>query len=208
METITATQPGPIQVDLRTNSGDIIVIASKEITTTRVEIEGDANISTRDNGARLHVTANSIVVSGGGNVVIGGRRYGSGTYVAGDCYTSDPVTITAHVPTGSSVSASTQSGEISTEGALANVEAGSQSGRINVALADTADVRSQSGSVTIRSLAGDGRASSMSGDVTVHATTSCHVKVETMSGDVTVTSSPGARPQISARSMSGRTTIR
>lgn len=102
------------------------------------------------------------------------------------------------------VRAKTQSADVTCGGRLGHLEASTQSGDVTAELVGPVSVSTMSGDVAVGGALGAVTASTMSGDVRIHALQDVSVNASTMSGDVRVTASPGTRPQVSGRSMSGR----
>jgi hypothetical protein len=125
-----------------------------------------------------------IVVAGGGSVMINGRVInagGGGTTIING---GSPITVTARVPEGGSVSASSISGDVETRGRLADVDASSTSGDVMIETTASARVQTVSGDVTIDHLTGTADLASTSGDVTVYGDSSARARARTVSGDV------------------------
>jgi hypothetical protein len=170
----------------------------------------------------VHGSVTGMVIDGdmtmvGGNVYVNGRRItpgqGSTTIITG----SSPIEITAVVPEGSSltartqsadvtadgtytaVSASTQSGTVRAPGQIERFTAGTQSGDINVENSPHIIAKTQSGDIRL------GRtdvveASTMSGDVTIRDFGGT-AQLNSMSGDIRVHATAGG--DITAKTMSG-----
>ncbi|MDQ0904149.1 hypothetical protein QFZ22_000134 [Streptomyces canus] len=170
----------------------------------------------------VHGSVTGMVIDGdmtmvGGNVYVNGRRItpgqGSTTIITG----SSPIEITAVVPEGSSltartqsadvtadgtytaVSASTQSGTVRAPGQTERFTAGTQSGDINVENSPNIIAKTQSGDIRL------GRtdvveASTMSGDVTIRDFGGT-AQLNSMSGDIRVHATAGG--DITAKTMSG-----
>jgi hypothetical protein len=170
----------------------------------------------------VHGSVTGMVIDGdmtmvGGNVYVNGRRItpgqGSTTIITG----SSPIEITAVVPEGSSltartqsadvtadgtytaVSASTQSGTVRAPGQTEQFTAGTQSGDINVENSPHITAKTQSGDIRL------GRtdvveASTMSGDVTIRDFGGT-AQLNSMSGDIRVHATAGG--DITAKTMSG-----
>lgn len=102
------------------------------------------------------------------------------------------------------VSTQTQSADLFCDGPFGQLQASSQSGDVTAEDTGPVSASTMSGDVNLNGARGTVTASAMSGDVRVHALESVMVNASTMSGDVRVTAAPGARPQVSGRSMSGR----
>jgi DUF4097 and DUF4098 domain-containing protein YvlB len=131
-------------------------------------------------------------------VTIAGGRVVSGTATVIEA--GSPVTVTAYVPAGSSVSASSQSGDIETSGPLAQVAVSAQSGDAHLDDVRNANVNTQSGDIEIANLTGTALLNSMSGDITVHGGPGARATARTMSGDVRGTGGLS----LDGSSMSGR----
>ncbi|MEW1551301.1 DUF4097 family beta strand repeat-containing protein [Streptomyces tsukubensis] len=251
---ITADHTGPLTIDasLLGHGGRITVRAEADcvralVTISTAEEEGAAADLVR--AARLHQSADrlSITANGedspitrshhtitvikrsgavygitaSGDVWVNGARVTAGAVAAGG---AAPIEITAVVPPGSKVIASTQSAGIATTGPLAEVWARTQSGDLRVDEAEevtastqsgdadlgrtgTADVRTMSGDIRIRNTGENTRLKTMSGDIRVQAASAGDINARTMSGDIDITASPAALAaglNIEARSMSGR----
>ncbi len=152
----------------------------------------------------------------------------SGTHFAG---TDDRVveirpdrpsrSIAVRCPTGTDVMVGTTSGAIELRGRLGSVSVTSASGRIGVAAAAEADLRTGSGKIEIDECAGHCRASTKNGAILVGATNAADiatvsgtvriglvagtVDVRTVSGKVVLFSNGGG--PIGARTLSGSVTI-
>jgi hypothetical protein len=177
----------------------------------------DGNVIRCGRGANVvQVGGSSIVVTGSGGIVIGGNSYGgiqvnrsgggvTSSVTIGSCQNAE---IVARVPAGSSVITDGSNVDLETFGAIASVRAATKSGDIEIGHATRVDAKSMSGDVKVSNLGGECRAESMSGDIDIHAVTSCQIKASTMSGNVAVTREPGVELDVDAKSMSGRTRIR
>jgi DUF4097 and DUF4098 domain-containing protein YvlB len=111
-----------------------------------------------------------------------------------------PVTVTAYVPAGSSVTASSQSGDLETSGRLAQVAYAAQFGDAHLDEVHQVNVSTQSGDIEIANLTGTALLNSMSGDITVHGGPGASATARTMSGDVRATGGLS----LDGSSMSGR----
>lgn len=159
---------------------------------------------------------NGVVVNGRGGVFIGGSNHGvvssgnmsvvqSGgrTWINGVEVTNDgtkgsgkppaPITITAHLPAGSSVHLRTISGDIDQTGMAASAHADSTSGRIRIDAAATVEAESVSGRIEV------GRAASV-----IARSTSGRISIGTV-GAVTASTVSG---RIEIRDTSGRAVLR
>ncbi len=143
------------------------------------------------------ITGGSGIVVGNGTTMINGRVVsGGGTFISG----GSPVTVTAHLPHGSSVRAKSQSGDIRLDGVYHEIDASSQSGDVEIDTAKVVRARTQSGDIEVQALTGSGALDSMSGDIEVRGPAQASASARTMSGDVR--SSGGI--QVAGSSMSGR----
>lgn len=141
-----------------------------------------------------------VVATGGGVVMVGGRIVSGGqnvTVIEG----GSPITIVARVPAGSSVSGSSECGNLETRGGpLAQVSFSSQCGDVEVSEAQSVNLNSMSGDVRVDRLTGSGMIKSMSGNCDVYGPDNSSAIASTMSGDVTY----GGGIRVDASTMSGR----
>lgn len=229
MTTLTTTQPGPITLDIQLSCGTITVTAEHrqhaEITATGVN---DIGATETPGTLRLRPTSRSVI--GGGSVICAGHgnnitigNLHGGVFISGNNYGSivtgtrggfgntvvsgERVEIRAVLPEGSSLVVNGASVDVETSGTLDAVRISTKTGDIDVDAAEVLDVSTYSGDVTVRRLAGSGRAQSKSGDVTIHAVADGTIHASTASGDVRVTREPGVTLDVQARSVSGITRI-
>jgi hypothetical protein len=174
------------------------------VTVARTGRGGFSSISVgRNYGVVVGSVVGGMVMSGGRMVVGDGVTVVNGRVVSGNATVIEPgspVTVTAFVPAGSSISASSQSGDIETSGRLAQVAYAAQSGDANLDEVHNANVSTQSGDIEIATLTGTGLLNSMSGDITVHGGPGASATARTMSGDIRGTGGLS----LDASSMSGR----
>lgn len=136
----------------------------------------------RSSFSSVNVSSGSIVI-GGGTVMVNGRLVSGGqgaTVIAG----GNPITVVARVPVGSTVTATSVSGDVETVGELAEVDASSTSGDISVDAVRVVNARTVSGDVRVGDLGGTADLSSTSGDITVHGGPFARARARTVSGDV------------------------
>ncbi len=166
-----------IRVDHAGSGGTTVIQSGRgmSIIQTAGVVRGNMTGLVIGSGGSIHV--------GGSHVIVGGSE----------------VVVTVRVPEGSSLKASTQSGDVDTTGRLERVEASTQSGDITVGRVSDVSAKTMSGDVEVAHLL-DGMAElkSMSGDIRVHGTGSA--RASTMSGDVR--GSGGVR--LDGKAMSGR----
>jgi hypothetical protein len=202
------------------SSADIVTTARLYAGGNRISIEvdesvGGATVVSAGHGrySSISVGRNYGVVTGS---VVGGMVMGAGRMVVGDGGTivngqvvsghatvieaGSPITITAYVPAGSSINASSQAGDIETSGRLAQVAYSAQSGDANLDEVHNATVNTQSGDIEIANLTGTALLNSMSGAITVHGGPDANATARTMSGDVRATGGL----TLDGSSMSGR----
>jgi hypothetical protein len=185
-------------------SADIVKTARLHASGNQISIEvdesaggvtvvqtGRGGFSSISVGRNYGVVAGSVVggmVMSGGRMVVGnGVTIVNGRVVSGNATVIEagsPVTVTAYVPAGSSISASSQSGDVETSGRLAQVAFSAQSGDAHLDEVHNANVNTQSGDIEIADLTGTGLLNSMSGDINVHGGPSASATARTMSGDV------------------------
>jgi hypothetical protein len=125
-----------------------------------------------------------IIVAGSGTIMVNGRVINAGGSGATVISGGSPITVTAHVPEGSSVSASSISGDVETRGRLSDVTANSTSGDVTIETATRVRARTVSGDITIDELTDTADLDSTSGDVTVHGGPTARAQARTVSGDV------------------------
>jgi hypothetical protein len=173
-------------------AGDRISIEVDEsagrVTIVQTRRGGVSSVSVgRNYGMVVGSVAGGMVVSGG-RMVVGDRvTIVDGRVVSGNAAvieTGSPVTVTAHLPARSSVSARSQSGDVETSGRLAQVVFSAQSGDADLDEVHTANVNTQSGDIEIANLTGTVLLNSMSGDITVHGGPGASATARTMSGDI------------------------
>jgi hypothetical protein len=137
------------------------------------------------------VVGNMRIVSGGGNVFVGG---------------SDGVQVTLRVPPGSSLDADVGSADIAATGVLVSAGASAKSGDIRLdQVAGQADLRTGSGDITVAGVATI-TARTGSGDITVDDV-STSAELRTGSGDIRVSSTSQSCP-VRAKTGSGDVTSR
>lgn len=226
---IQAEQPGPAHIDVDLTSVDLTVVVEDGRDRAELTLHTDddtgpsadavqrAALDTSGQRITTRLTGNSTSVVIGGNVAGGGVVVSSGDIVVGhrvvmvngqiisDSGATVPmpsrITAVAHVPAGSSVTARSMSGDVTTQGRLYQARVRTASGDVRLDLVGDAEVRSMSGNIRVQ-LHQDGvaRLRSMSGDVTVTGDRTSHAKAKTMSGDVRGVGGV----QLEGRSMSGR----
>ncbi|WP_062214651.1 DUF4097 family beta strand repeat-containing protein [Streptomyces sp. NBRC 109706] len=138
-----------------------------------------------------------------------------------------PITIDVTVPENSSVTARTNSADITIAGTITDATAATQSGHIhieraantsakthlgNITLGHTqiADANTRSGDINILNASGHIWATTESGDIAAHATAECGITADTRSGDITITATApaiAARLSVRTRTKSGRVRI-
>jgi hypothetical protein len=154
-------------------SGDQISIEVDEsaggVTVVQTGHGGVSSISVgRNYGMVAGHVVGGMVMSGGRMVVGNGVTIVGGRVVSGHAAVIEagsPVTVTAYLPAGSSVSARSQSGDVETSGRLAQVAYSAQSGEARLDEVHTATVNTQSGDIEIANLTGTALLNSMSGDI-------------------------------------------
>ncbi len=211
------------RIEAMANSFRVVVPAPPGGVVGRQTVYGNNNI----------VVGNVIgnVVSVGdvyGGIFIGGRGVAVGGHSV-VAHSGGLVRITATVPSESHVNAKTvaapmtaqadvdtafaevvfssKSGDLTVVGAR-RVNAHSISGDITADGAQWMHANSTSGDIRAESLMGNLDARSVSGDIRVHAKTSCQVFASSVSGDVTVTKDSDTNVSVEASSVSGRVRTR
>ncbi|CNE52480.1 Uncharacterised protein [Mycobacterium tuberculosis] len=242
---LTAPRPGPVALSVDLPAGDIRVITDPSRTLAEVTVtahgddvavhdavrdavlrwhEGTGNLTVRVNppaGGTGTVIGNHAVISGivnvGGRVTVNGVEItGCGAMVVGG-----HVRITALVPEGTSVTASTRSASLECAGEFAEVDFTSTSGDLTAGGVGALRVKTTSGDVSAAVVDGAAAAASVSGDIylgrtddVTASTTSGDVtvndfagraEVASVSGDVRVRAAEGGA--ITARSVSGNVTV-
>jgi hypothetical protein len=214
--TVRAEQPGPIVLDVDTQSTTLNVTVDPnrsyaELTLRTLDGTGPSADAVNDaaawaNGDQI---ACKVRYSGGGGVFIAGNNYsnvviGSGTVMVNGRVVSgggaSPIEMAARVPAGSSVRFGSQSGDLEASGPLRAVKADTQSGDISVGAVGEMQASTQSGDVSVGQLAGYAELKTMSGDVAVHGLPGSTCRAATMSGDVRGSGSV----RLDGSSMSGR----
>lgn len=151
-----------------------------------------------------NVVGGGVVVSSG-DIVVGHRVVMvDGQIVSGSGATApmpSRITAVAHVPHGSSVTAQSMSGDVTTQGRLTQARVRTASGDVRLDLISDAEVRSMTGNIRVQlTPSGVARLRSMAGDITVTGDRTARAEAETMSGDVRGVGGV----QLEGRSMSGR----
>jgi hypothetical protein len=202
------------------SSADIVKTARLQARENQISIEVDENAggvtvvqtgrgrySSISVGRNYGMVAGSVVggmvMSGGRMVVVDNLTVVDGRVVSGNATVIEagsPVSVTAYVPAGSSISASAQAGDVETSGRLAQVAYSAQSGDAHLDEVGNVNVSTQSGDITIANLTGTALLNSMSGDITVHGRPGANATARTMSGDVRGTGGLN----LDGSSMSGR----
>lgn len=154
----------------------------------------------------------------GGQVIIGGRDVTAAVSAAAP----EPVRVTVTLPAGSAVVAQLGAGLLTVCGGLAHGDITATSADVDAGTVNDVRVRTVSGDIAVGGVAGSAQlvtvsgeisvaiaagpvtAQTTSGDITVHATQPVTVDATSVSGDITVTARPGIRPDVRARSVSGR----
>ena len=200
----TLSVTGPVDLDIRTGSGDIAVRAG---TDGSVHVTGRIKVS----GARLPISenpqervdrirANPPVTQTGNTVHIG---------ATGDnpLYQNVSISYEVVVPANAKIQARSGSGDIGIALNAAGVEARTGSGDINV-LGASGGFMAQTGSGDVHAgrIAGAMKASTGSGDIDAAQTTPGPVQMETGSGDVTLKLAEDAGFTVSVRTGSGSIT--
>ena len=175
-------------------------------------------------GRRVSIISGTVtgsIVMTGGRVLAGGVDV---TAAAGPA--AEPVQLAVRLPAGSSLTARTGAGQVTTRGELARVDitttaadvdidvagtigARTISGDIRAAtLGATARLHSTSGDIRVDAAAGPVTAETVSGDITCCVTGTVTVDASSVSGDIDITATRGVRPGVRARSVSGRVRTR
>lgn len=225
----TATQPGPVTVDLALAAGIIRVHVDNnthaQITICTTDADGPSadavnNTHIHEQNGRIiaHVPGTrgvGVINSGGGIFVAGDSMsviqtgYGNAVYVNGVLVQGGgavvvggaPIVLDAYLPVGSSLIASTTSADVETSGALDRARVETVSGDIRIGAVASPGLRTTSGGIEIDALSGDADVQTVSGDIRINATVPCYVRASSVSGDVRTS---GARIDLDARSVSGR----
>ncbi|GAA2517910.1 DUF4097 family beta strand repeat-containing protein [Pilimelia columellifera] len=161
---------------------------------------------THVNGGSISVIQNLGIVTGSVTGVVidrfGNVQAGGGTAIVGAVA---PIVVEVTVPPGSGLVAAGQSCDVIAVGQLHTAWVNTMSGNVHLDAVFAPEVKSMSGDIRVGHLTGDGRFSTMSGDIHVNAAAPVNVRASSMSGDVTVT---GPAATVHARSMSGRVRTR
>ncbi|TDB76060.1 hypothetical protein E1264_39040 [Actinomadura sp. KC216] len=211
---------GNLTVRVNAPAGGVTVVGGAQTVVgngaaTVVQSYGGIPAGVRVTGGTV-ISGGGIVNIGGGSVTVNGVEITGGGLVAGGW-----VQITAVVPEGTSVTASTRSASLECAGEFAEVDFTSTSGDLTAgglgalrAKTTSGDVHAAvvDGAASVASVSGDvylGRgddvtASTTSGDVTVNDFAG-RAEVASVSGDVRVRAAEGGA--ITARSVSGNVTV-
>ncbi|GAA3751789.1 hypothetical protein [Micromonospora maritima] len=205
---IKATRSGPITLDLTLVAGLIQVVVA-DGTYAQIELSTDEDsglaadavnkpvIAHRGDCLSIDASIRGGVVQGAvygnvqvnnfGGVRIGGVNYG-GIQVGGGSVVSQnssPITARALLPIGSSLIADATSAPIQVRGPLNRAKVRTTNGRIELDIVRDLDVETISGSIAVVELAGDGRAETVSGSITVERGGPYRLIAETVSGNIT-----------------------
>lgn len=227
--TLTHSTPGPVTFDARSFAADIEVSVTDTshatVTVTTTDFDGPsyeavagARITERPGQLSVRVSdqsetggitivnrGNSVSISAvsvGRNVsIVGGRVFVNGAEVTDTLTRQAPVTVRAELPRGSKIQTSTETGQITTVGPVAQIGARTVSGAVRIEQTEDATVNTTSGGIEIRTAeravtrtvsgatlidrAECANADSVSGAVTIREATGC-VASHTVSGDIAI----------------------
>src|SRR5215207_4015238 len=206
---------GPVSLDLRIPSGEVIVDATLE---GRVELEltaDDEESQALVDAARIDFRGDSLLV----DIPSKGRGFSIGFF-----FGRHGITCRVRCPATSSLEARTKSADVSTRGPLGDVavktasgdiEAGHVSGdlTVNTASGDvrlgfvggTINVNAVSGDVEIGEAAGESRVVTVSGDQHHEAVSVGNVTAQSVSGDIVIAVRRGSRVYLDCNTLSGDT---
>ncbi len=164
-----------------------------------------------NNFGGMHIDGD-VIVTGGGNVTVNGRRLGGSS--SGE--TIAPITVEIRLPDRSAVKSDSVSASLNVTGHAARVDAKSTSGDVVVASAlevcaqttsgdvvaentANAQITTMSGDIDVAGLTNGAGLSTMSGDIKIEARQECSINATSMSGDIRHSGS-----RVNASTMSGR----
>ncbi len=176
-------------------------------------------------GRRVSIISGTVT---GSVCMIGGRILVDGIDVtaAAAGQAAEPARLAVRLPAGSSLTARTTAGQVTTRGELAHADITSTAADVDIDIAETLGARTISGDIRaatidatarlhttsgdIRVDAADGpvTAETVSGDITCCVTGTVTVDASSVSGDIDITATRGVRPGVRARSVSGRVRTR
>ena len=171
-------------------------------------------------GRRVSIISGTVT---GSVCMIGGRILAGGIDVtATSGPTAEPARLAVRLPAGSSLTARAAAGQVTTRGELAHIDITSTAADVGIDLAGTlgartvsGDIRAAtidatarlhttSGDIRVDAAAGPVTAETVSGDITCCVTGTVTVDASSVSGDIDITATRGVRPDVRARSVSGR----
>jgi hypothetical protein len=170
--------PGPVLLHLETWSADVRVFASaaSEIRATVRGVDVDPRITRRPDGRY--------------DLVFGGRRLSSGE-------------VDVLVPRGSSLEASTASGDVTVGEGMGDLRVATTAGDVRALGVRDAEVTTTSGDVTLTSTGARVRLRTVSGNARIAQGAARTVDLETTSGDVAWSGACAQDCRLDARSVSG-----
>jgi len=172
--------PGPVQLRIELQSGDIDITAV-EASTTTVDIQPGPGAAARD------LAEQTTVEQHGDQIVVRAPR-GSDSFFR----RTPSLDISVRVPVGSSIDIELNAGDLVSSGSLAAVRVKTGSGDIRLdTVTDSTDVTTGSGEVVVRDSQGSTRLSTGSGDIGLQSAGG-RATLSTGSGDVRVREAGGS----------------
>ena len=171
-------------------------------------------------GRRVNIVSGTVT---GSVCTVGGRILVDGvdvTAAAGPA--AEPARLAVRLPAGSSLTARTGAGQVTTRGELTHIDITSTAADVDLDIAGTLSARTISGDIRAATIdttarlhatsgdirvdadAGPVTAETVSGDITCCVIETVTVDASSVSGDIDMTATRGARPDVRARSVSGR----
>lgn len=180
-------------------SADAINAATLGETNNQLTVrfpQGAGGITIQSSGGFQSVNfGGGMVISNvGGGVVVGGNNYGvistgrgvfvNGRQVQGVAFNTAPVSVVARVPIGSSIDATSVSGDVGVTGTLDRADVDSTSGSVELSEVRDADVRTISGGIHVDRVTGRARLNSTSGSIDVTGPSTARCSARTVSGSI------------------------